>query len=143
MTKKLVQRVLVYRYKNENLEVFLEAPNKVKQKVDKHWKLPINTFESLKKEVDSSLASYADSYALQNEEEFILLDPTHNVEGDVEQTLAVEDEAKKNATYFFPDVKDGNFFELKEALKKVMPHQYKLLKELHEILSVRNIMRNL
>ncbi|MCB0550580.1 MAG: hypothetical protein KDD19_23625, partial [Phaeodactylibacter sp.] len=37
----------------------------------------------------------------------------------------------------------GTFFVLKEAFKKVLPHQYEFLKELKEILVDRNSIRDL
>jgi len=41
------------------------------------------------------------------------------------------------------EMEKGTFFVVKEAVKKVMPHQYKFLKELKEILIDRNSIRDL
>jgi phosphopantetheinyl transferase (holo-ACP synthase) len=37
----------------------------------------------------------------------------------------------------------GTYFALKEAVKKVMPHQYEFLKELKDILVDRNSVKDL
>ena len=41
------------------------------------------------------------------------------------------------------EIEKGGYFAVKEALKKVLPHQYKLLKELKEILVDRNSIKNI
>ena len=41
------------------------------------------------------------------------------------------------------EMEKGSFFAFKEALKKVLPHQYAFLKELKEILSDRNSTKNI
>ena len=41
------------------------------------------------------------------------------------------------------EMEKGTFFVLKEAFKKVLPHQYQFLKELKEILVDRNSTRDM
>jgi len=138
MTKKLVQRMLMYRYQGQSLEIYMEKLSNCK-----HWQLPENFIKELEDELNTSLKEYSDTISFQKEEDYILLDPVANEDGELEHIVALEDQKDNDSSYFFPELKEGNFFEFKEALKQVMPKQYKLIKELHEILEVRNIMKNI
>ena len=86
----------------------------------------------------------------------IELDPVRQENGEVEEAWAVEGDwhdipSLKSLLYddalFLKDkIKDmekGAFFVVKEAFKKVLPHQYQLLKELKEILADRNSTKNI
>jgi hypothetical protein len=46
----------------------------------------------------------------------------------------VKDQIKQR----IPELEQGTFFAIKEAFKKVMPHEYAMLKELKEVISDRN-----
>ena len=46
----------------------------------------------------------------------------------------VKDQIKQK----FPDLEHGTYFAVKEAVKKVMPEEYALLKELKEVILDRN-----
>ena len=41
------------------------------------------------------------------------------------------------------EMEKGTFFVVKEAVKKVLPHQYEFLKELKDILTDRNSLKNM
>ena len=132
--------MLMYRYKGEALEVYMEKGS------DNKWSIPKNFIKSLEDELNESLQEYSESMAFQKEEDYILLDPIANETGELEHIVALEDNSSDSPnenSYFFPELKEGKFFECKEALKSVMPKQYKLIKELHEILEVRNIIKNI
>ena len=42
-----------------------------------------------------------------------------------------------------PELEQGTFVAVKEAVKKVVPHEYELIKELREILNDRNLIKYL
>ena len=90
------------------------------------------------------------------EDTLIELDPVENEGGDQEEAWAVEGEfhdipSLKSMLYEdavflkdqFNNIEKGTFLTIKEAFKKVMPHQYEFLKELKEILTDRNSLKDL
>ena len=50
---------------------------------------------------------------------------------------------KSKVKEVLPDVEKGMYFNVKEAFKKVMPHEYAALKELKDILIDRNAVKNI
>lgn len=42
-----------------------------------------------------------------------------------------------------PEIEEGVYVAIKEAFKKTLPHEYKALKELKEIIVDRNLVRNI
>ncbi len=90
------------------------------------------------------------------EDRLIELDPVAHDSGDLENAVAVEGDwheipslksmLNEDAQYLKDKLKDmekGTYFAVKEAVKKVMPHQYKFLKELKDILIDRNSVKDL
>ena len=99
----------------------------------------------------------ASALPLKGEDRLIELDPVSQENGILEQAYAVEGDwhdipsiksilkhdvefMKDTIRQMVPDVMDkGAFFAIKEAFKKVLPHQYEQLKELKEIIIDRNL----
>jgi hypothetical protein len=90
------------------------------------------------------------------EDRLIELDPVAQDSGDFENAVAVEGDwheipslksmLSEDAQYLKDKIKSmekGTYFALKEAVKKVMPHQYEFLKELKDILVDRNSVKDL
>lgn len=109
-------------------------------------------------EIPSGAARADDSGRLQTDDRLIELDPVQQENGEQEEAWAVEGEyhdipSLKNMLYEDArQVKDqllanmeesGTFLSIKEAVKKVMPHQYQFLKELKEILTDRNSVKDI
>ena len=68
------------------------------------------------------------------------------VEGDWHEIPSLKSMIYEDAVHLKEKLKEmekGTFFVVKEAFKKVLPHQYKFLKELKEILVDRNSTRDL
>jgi hypothetical protein len=64
--------------------------------------------------------------------------------GLVHKAFALEDKMEKKMRKFLHIKKEeGNYVAMKEAVKKVLPHQYTILKELKDILMERNITKYL
>ena len=132
-------RVIIYRINQKGLEIFLVNTQAEGQD---EWGIP-----------QGNLASQ-DTDNLSKEERVIELDPVK--EGDAtHQALAIECDwheipsvramikqdvriVKDQIKQHFPELEQGTFFAVKEAFKKVLPHEYAMLKELKEVLVDRN-----
>lgn len=128
--------VIIYRIREKGLEVFLvnEADGQ------EQWTIP-----------QGSIAKAIE------EGNFIELDPVEQEDGIFEQAYAVEGDwhdipsmksiLKHDVSFMKATLKQmvpnlmskGTFFAVKEAFKKVLPHQYKMLKELKDVLIDRNL----
>ena len=68
------------------------------------------------------------------------------MEGDWHDIPSLKGMLYEDAVYLKEKVKDmekGTYFVVKEAFKKVLPHQYEFLKELKDILTDRNSIKDL
>jgi len=96
------------------------------------------------------------SHSLLEKDRFIELDPVQAGEGEREEAFAVEGEwhdipslkgmLYEDAIYLKDKIKEmekGTYLTIKDALKKVLPHQYEFLKELKDILTDRNSIKDL
>lgn len=137
-------RVVIYRFHEKGLEIFL-IPNEM-QHDESIWRIP----EGM-------------PYTLQSQnqqKEVISLDTTIDEEGRSIRTLAIEGDwhdipsirgmlkhdvklVKSIVKENLPGSEKGTYFAVREAFKKVMPHEYKALKELREILFDRNSVTNI
>ena len=97
-----------------------------------------------------------DTQPLLDEERLIELDPVEKGVGEMEEAHAVEGDwheipSLKNMLYEdaiqlkekLKGMENGAFFVVKEAFKKVLPHQYNFLKELKDVLLDRNSIKDL
>ena len=139
MQKDDKTNLLIYRHGKEGLEVFLVND----EENQGQWSMPKGNADQAKA---ISLSA----------EEAIELDPVEEVDGVFEQAYAVEADwhdipsiksilkhdakfMKKTIKQMVPDMMSkGAFVAVKEAFKKVLPHQYKQIKELKEILLEKN-----
>lgn len=136
---------IIYRIREKGLEVFMLN----KDKDGKQWELP------------QSPVAEAKALPLVVDEDLIELEPVKTEEGAEEQAFAMEGDwhdipslkslimndvnyMRGQIKQFIPEAMEkGTFVALKEAFKKVMPHQYEILKELKDILSDRNSVKNI
>ncbi|MDF1697451.1 MAG: hypothetical protein P1U56_16530 [Saprospiraceae bacterium] len=132
-------RVVIYRFHEKGLEIFLV--NSDLENDPDIWNLPKGKLGT------THPTSYIDSIELESQED---------EKGRKVQTLAVEGEwhdipslrgmlkhdmklVKSKLIEVAPEMEKGGFFAVKEAFKKVMPEEYKALKELKSILRDRNL----
>ncbi|MCB9284995.1 MAG: hypothetical protein H6563_13035 [Lewinellaceae bacterium] len=133
--------LIIYRVKDKGLEVFLVRPDKE----GGDWQIP-----------QGEKIAVADM-PLKGDDQLIELDPVSQEDGILEQAYAVEGDwhdipsmksilmhdvefMKDTIRKMVPDVMEkGAFVAIKEAFKKVLPHQYEMLKELKEIIIDRNL----
>jgi len=131
--------LVIYRFRERGLEIFL-----VNSGSEDEWSIPQEDLHD------------ADPTALMEEEKIIALDPVENEQGEQEDALALEGdwheipslkamlyEDAVNLKDKVKEMEKGTYFAFKEAFKKVLPHQYKFLSELKEILVDRNSTRDI
>ncbi len=131
--------LIIYRFRERGLEVFL-----VSSEDGKSWEIP-------KGEVKAD-----GSDRLREADRLIQLDPVKQAGGEEEEAIAVEGEwhdipSLKAMMYEdavalkdkLKEMEKGTFFVVKEAFKKVLPHQYAFIKELKDILVDRNSLKDL
>lgn len=135
--------LFIYRYAEKGLEVFL-----MKSEAEELLHIPNspNNIEPIEKMGKSN--------------SLIMLDETTNEEGAVEKNLAFEADyheipslkhllksdvnfVAEKIIHLLPDSEKGKFIAMKEAFKKMLPHQFQALKELKEILVEKNLTKYL
>lgn len=137
--------LIIYRIREKGLEVFMLNHDKTED----HWKLP------------NHQVGQAAALPLEQSDKYISLDPVQQIDGKVEQGLAVEGDwhdipslkslVMEDVEFMKEQIKQmghdalekGAFVAIKEAFKRVAPHQYEMLKELKDIVSDRNSVKDL
>ncbi len=134
MTKKKMG-MLIYRYnENEDLEVFMvnDGENMELPKTDF---ISPNDFEQ---GTGIPATDNEDVIELDGEEE------SSNKGGVKHIAIALEAKMEQKMKKFLLIKKEeGNYVAMKEAVRKVIPHQYAILKELKDILMERNLTKYL
>lgn len=132
-------RVIIYRFHEKGLEIFLV--NSDLENDPDIWNLPKGNL---------------DNASNNPEMESIQLESQKDEKGRMVKTLAVEGEwhdipslrgmlkhdmklVKSKLIEAAPEMEKGGFFAVKEAFKKVLPDEYQALKELKSILRDRNL----
>ncbi len=131
--------LIIYRFREKGLEVFLVNPS------ENEWSLPVEASDEL-----SGRTKFMD------EDRLIELDPVSMEDGKSDEAWAIEGdwheipslkamlyEDAKSLTEKLDDLEKGSYVRVKEAFKKVLPEQYKFLKELKDILIDRNSVKDL
>lgn len=137
-------RVIIYRFHEKGLEIFL-----INNEMDKDadiWRIPEGMTHSISQH--------------KGENEVIALESVDDATGRPVKTLAIEGDwhdipsirgmlkhdiklVKSIMHENLPGIEKGTFFAVKEAFKKVLPEEYKALKELRDILFDRNTVKNI
>lgn len=129
-------RVIIYRVNKKGLEIFLINNE------EKGWEVPQGLLDKHKR------ATITDN------DEVIELDAI-NSDGQAQKVYAIEGDwheipsirgiikddvriVKNKIKQKFPELEQGTFFAVKEAVKKVMPEEYAVLKELKDVILDRN-----
>ncbi len=135
-------RLVIYRFHEKGLEVFLINPEL--ENDPEIWNLPMgdikNTLDLEGKDLINLGKTEVDGSTLT----------TYAVEADWHQIPSVRGiikhdvkRVKNKIQKTLPKVEEGAYFCVKEAIKKVMPNEYKALKELKDIMLDRNIVTNI
>ena len=139
-------RIVVYRFHEKGLEIFLVNSDLQEE----NWRIPF-----------AQIAKYPDKEVGEMDYRFISLesdvapDGTSNItcaiEGDWHDIPSIRKLIKEDIKIVSSKIEmidkmameKGTFFAIKEAFKKVMPNEYKVLHELKDILLHRNIVKNM
>ena len=137
-------RVIVYRFHEKGLEIFLVNTGLEEE----NWRIPF-----------SEIAKYPEK-DLEVGHQFIELEADQHPDGTKSITCAIEGDwhdipsirkllkediklVTSKIAKVVPELEKGTYFAIKEAFKKVMPNEYKALHELKDILLHRNMLKNL
>jgi len=136
--------VIIYRVRDNGLEVFLVSPG---EQMDaehdgEHWQAPsagenasqrmincieLETVVSATGESRKAVAVEADWHEIPSLRALIY-----------EDYRVAKEKARQHIKNLLPDIEKGTFFAVKEAFKRVMPEQYAFLKELKDIVVEKN-----
>lgn len=132
-------RVIVYRWHEKGLEVFL-----VNTDFDDSWRIPFE--EIAKYNVEDEDNPQIISLGVSEDEDGQMIN-TVAIEGDWHDIPSIRKLIKGDLNLVTSKVKyvidRGAFFAVKETLKKVLPHEYKMLHDLKDILVARNMLSNI
>lgn len=138
-------RVVVYRFHEKGLEIFLVNSGLEEE----NWRIPF-----------TDIAKYTEEN-VEVGDRFIAIETSDNADGTSSITCAIEGDwhdipsirklikediklvHSKIDKYVIPELEKGTYFAIKEAFKKVMPNEYKILHELKDILLHRNMLKNI
>jgi len=138
-------RVVVYRFHEKGLEIFLVNSGLEEE----NWRIPF-----------TDIAKYTEEN-VEVGDRFIAIETNDNADGTSSITCAIEGDwhdipsirklikediklvHSKIDKYVIPELEKGTYFAIKEAFKKVMPNEYKILHELKDILLHRNMLKNM
>ena len=147
MSEKEKLDVIIYRVRDNGLEVFLvdrdqheiekggfTTPNSVD---GKSYRIPENSIQLDK--VTDELGNTRTAIAIEAD--------WHDIPSlralMYEDYRVAKEKAKQHLKNFLPDLEKGTYVAVKEAFKKVLPHEYNAIKELKEILFDRNSVKNM
>jgi hypothetical protein len=138
-------RVVVYRFHEKGLEFFLVRSGLEEE----NWRIPF-----------TDIAKYPEG--VEVDDRFISIETIDSVDGPATLTCAIEGDwhdipsirkllkediklvSAKIDKYVVPDMLEkGSFVAIKEAFKKVLPNEYKILHELKDIVLHRNMIKNM
>ena len=135
-------RVIIYRFHENGLEIFL-INNEMVNDAD-IWRIP----QGLAKQWKDEGRSVIDLDVYEDEEGHNIR--TIAIEGDWHDIPSIRGMLKHDIKLVksivkenLPESEKGAYFAIREAFKKVMPQEYKALKELKEILFDRNTVTNI
>ena len=143
MSSKINAGLLLYRYQKEELEVYL-VPS-----TNNDWQVPESATVESTETLEVVRHHFEALTGLRlNKEDMISLDLVECMKtGKQFMAYALETDWEKlppnSKRRRLLTANKGAYLAMKDAFKKVMPAQYALLKELQEVLSVRNLIRYL
>lgn len=128
-------RVVIYRYHEKGLEVFLIEPEL--EHAAEVWSLPAGSV------TDTDCASLKAGLNLEKSNGY----STYAIEADWHDIPSIRGIIKSDVKRLKNKIKEvsdkGTFVSVKDALKRVMPDEYAALKELKDVLKERNLLMNL
>ncbi|MBK8503079.1 MAG: hypothetical protein IPL46_13220 [Saprospiraceae bacterium] len=137
--------LIIYRFAEKGLEVFLINEQSEESSV---WSIPQQDIPSTANNLVSEEANMIEIDPIQMDEGKRFR--AFAIEGDYHDIPSMRSLMKEDVNYvkdkirtMVPELEQGTFVAVKEAFKKVLPHEYAMLKELREILNDRNLLKYL
>ena len=148
--KKQAAGILVYRKKNKKLEVFLCHPGGplYKNRDAGVWQIPKGEFELNEDPFDAAKREFKEETSQTIEGEFVKLTPVKYKTGKIVYAWSVKgdvDEKKVKSNLFkmewppksgkqmeFPEVDRGEWFEINEAKRKILPALIPFIEEIEK-----------
>ncbi|MCB0635159.1 MAG: hypothetical protein KDC54_01000 [Lewinella sp.] len=137
MSLRKKANLIIYRFRERGLEVFL-----LNNEDEQQWAFP--------------QGEVGENEEVQEHDSLIELDPAEGLDGKREAAYAVEGDwheipSLKGLLYHdalqlkdkLKGMEKGAYLTVKDAFKALLPHQYAFLKELKDILTDRNSLRDL
>jgi hypothetical protein len=137
--------LIIYRFAEKGLEVFLVNDQSEESSV---WSIPQQDIPSTQEDLlgEDTHMIEIDPIELEEGKRFRAI----AIEGDYHDIPSMRSLVKQDVRYvkdklktLIPELEEGTFVAVKEAFKKVLPHEYEVIKELKEILNDRNLLKNL
>jgi len=155
--KRLSAGLLMYRYNNGKLEVFLAHPGGPYffKKDEKHWSIPKGEPEEEEELLQAAIREFTEETGITPNKNFIELSPITQkggkevyawaFEGTLPEgyvhscnTFKVEWPPHTGKYVDFPEVDEAGFFDVETAKQKIKETQIPLLEKLEEILSSKS-----
>lgn len=156
MVKKQSAGILLYRYIEENLEVFLVHPGGPfwKHKNDGAWSIPKGEFTDDEQPLNAAIRELEEETGIILKGNFIELTPIKQKAGKIVYAWAVEGDTdaenikcnmfqmewppKSGRMQSFPEVDKAEWFKIDEARQKINTNQFAFINELIENLKKEN-----
>lgn len=137
-----VARLVVYRFHQKGLEIFLV--NSDLENDPDVWRLPDCDLQQVEDRLEQNDFIEIDIEEGNERGRLLAVEGDwHNmpsIRGLIKHDIRVAKELVKDV---FPGIDKGSFFAFKEGAKKMMPGEYKALKELKDVLTDRNTIQNM
>lgn len=137
-----VARLVVYRFHQKGLEIFLV--NSDLENDPDVWKLPDCDVVKMRDDMDEDDIIEVDIKGESQKGRIVAIEgdwhTMPSIRGLIKHDIKV---AKELAKELLPNNEKGTFFAFKEGVKKTMPEEYQALKELKDILIDRNTVKNI
>jgi hypothetical protein len=137
-------RLVVYRFHEKSLEIFLVNTGFDEE----HWRIPFADIAKYPVEEAPDGTRYITLEAQDQPDGKVSLN--YAIEGDWHdipsiRKLVVEDVKLLSGKFdkIAGELETGSFHTIKEAFKKVMPNEYKVLHDLKDIILSRNMLKNI
>lgn len=137
-------RLVVYRFHEKSLEIFLVNTGFDEEQ----WRIPFEEIAKYPLEEAPDGSGYITLQAQDQPDGKVSL--TYAIEGDWHDIPSIRKLVKEDVRLLSgkldkiaAELEDGSFHTLKEAFKKVMPNEYKVLHDLKDIILSRNMLSNI
>ncbi len=135
--------LIIFRCAGKGLEIFMVPDEEEKNPV---WSIPKSELLELSEELPVQNIIELDPVGAEKDESFQAV----AVEADWHEIPSLRKHIKQDVKLVteklkevMPNLEKGTFVALKDAFKKALPHEYAFLKELKDVITDRNLLKDL